>query len=347
MRQAVGLAAGHHPHPNPRVGAVVLDASGRIIGEGAHRGPGSPHAEVVALAAAGPAARGATMVVTLEPCTHQGRTPPCVEALLAAGIGRVVVGAVDPDRRVKGEGVRRLRAAGVEVETGVLEAESEAVDPAYFFQRRRGRPRVTLKAAITLDGQTAAADGTSRWITGEEARADAHLLRAEVDAVLVGAGTLRTDDPRLDVRLPGYSGHQPVPVVLGGSAPLPDEARLWRKGTLVLAPGRPSLPEVEVMAVPEIRPGRLEPLEVLRVLEERGFLELLVEGGAAVAASFWDAGLVDRGVWYLGGMIAGGTGLPAFEGVFATMASARRVEIVDMRRLGPDLRVEWRAEPPS
>lgn len=347
MRQAVGLAAVHHPHPNPRVGAVILDTSGRIVGEGAHRGPGSPHAEVVALAAAGPEARGATMVVTLEPCTHQGRTPPCVDALLGAGIARVVIAAVDPDERVSGEGVERLRAAGVEVETGVLEGESEAVDPGYFFHRRHGRPRVTLKAAVTLDGQTAAEDGTSRWITGEEARADAHRLRAEVDAVVVGAGTLRTDDPRLDVRLPGYGGHQPVPVVLAGSAPLPRAARLWRKGTLVLAPGRPRIPDVEVIAVPEVRPGRLAPLEVVRVLEERGLLELLVEGGAAVAASFWEAGLVDRGVWYVGGMIAGGKGRAAFDGAFSTMASARRVEIVDMRRLGADLRVEWRGTPPS
>ncbi len=339
MRRAIELAGAHRTHPNPRVGAVVVDANGRILAEGAHDGVGSPHAETVALDRAGAAARGSTVVVTLEPCTHVGHTPPCTDALIEAGVSRVVVGAIDPDPRVAGGGVRRLREAGIEVIDGVLADECEALDPAYFHHRRTGRPRVTLKAAATLDGQVAALDGTSQWITSPEARADAHRLRAEADAVLIGAGTLLADDPRLTVRLPGYTGPQPVPVVVAGRRPLPPGARLWERPALIVATDLRD--EAETVVVPPGPDGRPDLGVALRALGERGLLDILVEGGPTLARSLWDRRLVDRGVFYLGATVAGGGGRPIFDGGFDTLAAARTVQIDQVRRLGPDLRVEW------
>ncbi len=183
---ALGLAVEHRPHPNPRVGCVIVGSDGNIIGEGAHVRPGTDHAEVVALKSATADVTGATAYVTLEPCSHHGRTPPCADALIAAGIAKVVVGALDPDERVSGTGIERLRKAGVEVEISDMGDIVEAADPAYFHHRRTGLPLITLKAAITLDGNMAAADGTSQWITSEEARADGHQLRANADAIMVG-----------------------------------------------------------------------------------------------------------------------------------------------------------------
>ncbi|MGH8957965.1 MAG: bifunctional diaminohydroxyphosphoribosylaminopyrimidine deaminase/5-amino-6-(5-phosphoribosylamino)uracil reductase RibD [Acidimicrobiia bacterium] len=321
MLQAAELARPTHPHPNPRVGAIVLDASGETIGRGWHVGPGSPHAEIVALAEAGDRARGGTVVVTLEPCTHHGRTPPCVDALLAAGVDRVVVGARDPDPRVQGAGLDRLREAGVEVITGV--GPGEQVDPAYFHHRRTGRPHVTLKLAATLDGQVAASDGTSRWITGTEARTDAHRLRADVDAVMVGAGTVIADDPLLDVRLPDHDGYQPRAVVAVGERPLPAGARIWKRNPLVLEQGTRDLSDT------------------LRAVADEGILALLVEGGPRLARSLWTENLVDRGVFYFGAMVAGGHGRSLFDGVWSTLGEARSVRIDSVTRLGDDLRVDF------
>jgi diaminohydroxyphosphoribosylaminopyrimidine deaminase/5-amino-6-(5-phosphoribosylamino)uracil reductase len=341
MREAISLAAGTSPHPNPRVGALVLDPAGQVVGRGVHLGPGEPHAEVVALAQAGERARGGTLVVTLEPCDHTGRTPPCTQAVLAAGVARVVVGAVDPDPRVAGRGLERLRAAGVEVTARVAEVEAEALDPAYFHQRRTGRPQLTLKAALTLDGQAGAADGTSQWITSPEAREDAHRLRAGADAVMVGAGTVRADDPRLTVRLPGYQGRQPRAVVVAGRRPLPAGARVWEAHPLVLAPGQLDCPG-EVLAVPG--PDGVDLAAGVQALAEHGLLEVLVEGGPTLAGALLRAGLVDRGVFYLGARLGGGTGLPGLQGEFRTLAQARRVEVVSAVLLGPDVRVEFMVE---
>ncbi|MCU0280975.1 MAG: bifunctional diaminohydroxyphosphoribosylaminopyrimidine deaminase/5-amino-6-(5-phosphoribosylamino)uracil reductase RibD [Acidimicrobiia bacterium] len=338
MREAISLALPTRPHPNPRVGALVLDAAGEVVARAAHAGPGEPHAEALALAAAGERARRGTLVVTLEPCDHAGRTPPCTSAILASGVSRVLVGAEDPDERVAGRGLARLRAAGLEVRSGIAAAGAQALDPGYFHHRRTGRPRVTLKAALTLDGQAAAADGTSQWITSAEARADAHLLRATADAVMVGAGTLAADDPILTVRLAGYAGPQPRPVVVAGRRRLPPHARLWERRPLVLAPGPLEVPG-EVLVVPG--PGGVDPAAGLAALGERGIVDLLVEGGPTLAGSLWRAGLVDRGVFYLGAMVGGGTGLPALAGVFATLGAARAVEIVSAGPVGPDLRVEF------
>ncbi|HZU71561.1 MAG TPA: bifunctional diaminohydroxyphosphoribosylaminopyrimidine deaminase/5-amino-6-(5-phosphoribosylamino)uracil reductase RibD [Acidimicrobiales bacterium] len=315
MAQALGLAASVRgsSSPNPWVGAVVVTDDGRRF-EGATEPPGGAHAEVVALRAAGPAAAGATLVVTLEPCCHHGRTPPCTEAILAAGIRRVVVGVTDPDARVDGGGIRVLREAGIEVVVGVgADRVADQLAP-YRKHRRTGRPYVTLKMASTLDGRTAAADGSSRWITGDAARADVHRLRAQSDAVLVGAGTVRADDPELTVRL--ADGRSPRRVVLG---PIPAGAKV--------------MPATSVG-------GDLG--GVLDTLGGEGVVSLLVEGGARVAHAFHAAGLVDRYVFYLAPALMGGSDGPAvFEGPgAASMGQLWRGRLVSVEAVGDDLRVE-------
>lgn len=339
MTKALTLASAHRPHPNPRVGAVVLSREGKVVGEGAHRAAGLDHAEVVALAEAGERARGGTVVVTLEPCDHQGQTPPCTVALIGAGVGRVVVGALDPDPRVSGQGANRLRAAGIEVEIGLMADEIELADPAYFHHRRTGRPRVTLKAAATLDGQTAAADGQSQWITGPEARQDGHRLRAASDAILIGAGTLIADDPALDVRLDGYEGAQPRPIILAGSRPLPAGAQIWERNPIVVTTreGGPG----DALVVPP-GPDGLPDLEMtLSSLARLGLLEVLVEGGPSLAGALWQARLVDRGVFYLGATVAGGLGQPVFASTWPTLSAATPVEIIAVEQLGSDLKVTF------
>lgn len=342
MRRAVELARNRRPHPNPKVGTVILDSEGKTLAEGAHSGPGHPHAERVALdRLAGPVPEGATMVVTLEPCDHHGLTPPCTEAIISAGISRVVVGALDPDPRVAGAGVERLRAAGIEVEVGLLAGEAEAVDPAYFHHRRTGRARFTLKTAVTIDGQTAATDGTSRWITGPEARRDAHLLRAGSDAVMIGAGTLRSDDPDLTVRLGDYEGPQPRAIVVAGDDSMPAQAKLWQRAdTVVVAVSDPGVGEEVVMVEPDAA-GRPDLAQAAVALADLGLLEILVEGGATLASSLWNLALVDRGVTYVGSRVAGGVGIPPLAGAWKTFDDSRRVRIIGFQRIGEDLRIDW------
>lgn len=334
MEEAVALARLHHPHPNPRVGAVVVAADGTVIGRGAHERRGTAHAEIHALAQAGDHARGATMVVTLEPCSHEATTPPCTEALIGAGIGAVVVGAVDPDRRVSGRGIRALEDAGIAVL--VVEEPVTEVDPGYFHHRSTGRPRVTLKLAATLDGQTAAVDGTSQWITSPEARRDAHRLRARSDAVMVGAGTVRSDDPRLDVRLGGYGGPQPRPVVIGGGQPLPSGAAVFERSPLIYSPHPIDAPAEVVIAGSD---GVVALERVLDDLGAREIVDLLVEGGARLAGAFHREQLVDRYVIYLGAAIGGGRGSAMFDGEFATLGDREEVRITEVRTIGPDLRI--------
>ncbi len=334
MERAIEAAAAHRPHPNPRVGAVVLSSSGRPVATGTHRAAGSPHAEIVALAGAGSDAVGGTLVVTLEPCAHHGRTAPCVDAIAAAGISRVVVGVVDPDPRVSGAGVAALAFAGIAVEVGVPGIDAEAVDPGYFHHRRTGRPRMTLKLAATLDGQTAAADGTSQWITGAAARADAHRLRADADAVMIGAGTLRLDDPSLDVRLPGYTGAQPRPVVIAGDRALPAAASVYRRHPLVYRLGRSGAEPVGLEVL-----GAADLPAVVKDLGARMLVDVLVEGGPTLARSMLAAGAVDRLVLYLAGRLAGGLGRPLFDGVFATLGDARDLHIDQAIAIGGDLRI--------
>jgi diaminohydroxyphosphoribosylaminopyrimidine deaminase/5-amino-6-(5-phosphoribosylamino)uracil reductase len=302
--------------PNPWVGCVVV-SGGEVVGKGATEQPGGRHAEVVALEQAGEKAAGATLYVTLEPCSHFGRTPPCVTKVIEAGIARVVVALADPDPRVFGLGLRVLEEAGIRTELGLLADEASSLLLAYLHQRRTGRPYVVLKLAASLDGRLAAPDGSSKWITGPEARDDAHELRADCDAILVGAGTVRADDPELTARPGGeLAERQPLRVVLGRA---PDGSRVE--------------PALELAG---------DPRAVLDELGRRGVLQLLVEGGADVAGQFHRLGLVDRYVFYLAPVLLGGDdGRPLFSGPGApTMSEAWRGEIAAVERLGADLRVD-------
>lgn len=339
MRRAIELAAGHKTHPNPRVGAVIVDGTGEVVGEGAHDGVGLPHAEVIALSQASDRARGSTLYVTLEPCTHHGKTPPCAGALIEAGVSRVVIGAIDPDPRVSGSGVASLRQAGVEVDTGVLEQEAEEVDPAYFHHRRTGLPLVTLKLAMTMDGAVGAQDGSSQWITSEEARADTHRLRSTMDAVVVGAGTLRIDDPRLTARVGDDAIAQPVPVLVAGRQSLPVDSRIWERSPLVLSSHPIGVPSGEVIVVGG-EDDWPDPEPAARALAERGLLDILLEGGPTLAGNWWRSGIVGRAVVYVGARVGGGTGIAPLGGDFATMAQSRPVNIREVRMVGPDIRIE-------
>ena len=340
MRRAVGLTDDTYPHPNPRVGAIVLSLSGTMLASAAHQRPGEPHAEVAALAEAGDEAAGGTLVSTLEPCSHYGRTPPCVDAIIEARIATVFVGAEDPDHRVSGMGIAALRRAGIRVIEGVAVADVYAADPGYFHHRKTGLPRVTLKYATTLDGQAAAADRTSQWITGPEARENAHGLRAKSDAVVIGAGTLRSDDPRLDVRLDGYAGHQPRPIIIGGSRALPEAARVYESDPLLFLPDAGRAPDAvsDVIVAPGIDGVDLN--TVLKHLGAMGIIDALVEGGPSLSGSLLRGGLVDRLVVYVGAKLGRGIGMPAVGGVFETIDAALDVQITAITTLGPDVRID-------
>ena len=350
MARAVALAEHGRGRvsPNPMVGAVLV-RDGRVVGEGFHEAAGRPHAEAMALAAAGPAAAGATCYVTLEPCAHHGRTPPCADALVAAEVTRVVAAVPDPDPRVDGAGLARLRAAGVEVVTGPGAEAAAEQNAAYLTHRRLGRPRVTLKAAASLDGKVAAPDGTSQWITGPAARSDGHRLRAEADAVAVGAGTALADDPRLTVRLPGWAGRQPLRVLVDAAGRVGTGGRLFdgEAETLVATTGAAPAAAVEAwkaagaeVLVCEPAPEGVDLHDLVRALGERGVLELLVEGGPRLQASLWAAGLADRLVWYLAPLAIGGQAAPGLLGAgAATLAGARRLRLASVDRLGDDLRL--------
>ncbi len=330
--------------PNPWVGCVVV-ADGVVVGVGHHERAGEPHAEINALAAVAPGhARGATMYVTLEPCAHHGLTPPCVDALEAAGISRVVVAILDPDPRVSGRGVAALRQAGIIVDVGIGEALAEAALAPYLHHRRTGRPYVLAKAAMSLDGRTAAADGTSRWITGEAARLDVHRLRAESQAIVVGAGTALADRPSLTVRHGIAAGPTPpLRVVLDArrrvpqsgpeSGPLFDDAAPTLVVTPPLVPPGPHGHGVDLGAT-------------LDLLGARGILQVLVEGGAGLHAAFLNAGLVDRFVLYVAPVLLGARGRPLFDDPGpATMAAARRWRTLTASQLVDDLRIEYDPRP--
>ncbi len=324
MERAVANAARvrHSTSPNPWVGAVVVATDGAVF-DWATEPPGGRHAERVALDAAGAAAAGSTVYVTLEPCNHTGRTGPCTEALLAAGVARVVVAVGDPDEQVAGSGIGRLEEAGVEVTVGVgADLAGEQLAP-YLHHRRTGRPWVVAKLAASLDGRTAAPDGTSQWITGPEARADAHRLRAESDAILVGAGTVRADDPSLTVR---------DWVAPEGTPPATDPRRIVLGTAVANARVQPCLSW----------DGPIDRL--LEQLGGEGVVQLMVEGGARVIGDFHRAGLIDRFVLYQAPVLFGGddaTGL--FTGAGAPSINAvDRGEIVSVDRIGADLRIEFR-----
>lgn len=345
MTRAVELAARGlgRTSPNPVVGCIVLDADGRIVGEGWHERAGGPHAEVVALAAAGERARGGTAVVTLEPCRHTGRTGPCTSALLEAGVARVVIAVPDPTATAGG-GADLLREHGLEVIEGVGRDAAAHGNRAWLHAMATGRPFVTWKLASTLDGRTAAADGTSRWITGPDARAAVHALRAERDAVLVGGGTLRADDPHLAAR--GIEdAAQPLRVVLDRRAEVPLTARVLDDAAptlVVVAEGTDARrlvdAGVDVLAVPA-GPDGLDVAAVLAGLHERGVRSVLLEGGARVAASCIAADLVDEVVAHIAPALLG-AGAPVLgDAGITTITKALRLTTTDVVRLGDDVAV--------
>ncbi|HXF37447.1 MAG TPA: bifunctional diaminohydroxyphosphoribosylaminopyrimidine deaminase/5-amino-6-(5-phosphoribosylamino)uracil reductase RibD [Actinomycetota bacterium] len=344
-RRGLGLAS-----PNPAVGALVV-ADGRVVGEGWHEGPGTPHAEVVALRAAGVRARGATLYSTLEPCDHHGRTPPCTGAIVAAGVARVVVAMRDPNPIVDGRGLRALREAGISVDLGVREPEARRLTEAYAKHVATGLPFVTLKLAETLDGKVAARDGSSRWITGEEARADAHRLRATVDAIAVGAGTALSDDPALTVRDPAYRGPAKLRVLVDARGRVPPRGRLFDGSAPTLVATTEAAPRGareawrEVGADVAVLPGEAGGVSLPALLEhlgKRDVQHLLLEGGPTLAFSAVAAGCVDRVVLYLAPRLLGGIDAPGALGGagFAPVGEAVELAIRSVERVGGDLKVE-------
>ncbi len=339
--------------PNPAVGAVIVK-NGRVVARGHHAHAGGPHAEVVALRAGGARVRGADLYTTLEPCDHFGRTPPCSRAILEAGIARVFVGSSDPNPLVNGKGIARLRAAGVQVVTGVLAGACDDLNAHWFRYIRDRRPYVTLKAAVTLDGRIATRTGDARWVTGEEARRWVHRLRDRVDAVLVGAGTARADDPLLTTRLPGGRGHDPARVVLDTDLRLPGDLKLLHprsKAPTIVAHASSRTRRfgrgVEVLRCRRGK-GGVDLRDLLARLAARGITHLLVEGGARVHARFLEEGLVDRVAVIIAPKLVGADGVPlaATRGP-ARMKNALRLDEVQVGRLGDDVLVQGRPAAPS
>jgi diaminohydroxyphosphoribosylaminopyrimidine deaminase / 5-amino-6-(5-phosphoribosylamino)uracil reductase len=335
MCHAIALAARGlgTTSPNPVVGCVLLSAGGDVVGEGFHAYAGGPHAEIVALAQAGDLAGGGTAIVTLEPCNHIGRTGPCAEALIAAGVRRVVI-AVDDPTPAAGGGAATLRSAGVDVETGVRRAEAERGNVAWLTAVRRWCPHVTWKFAATLDGRSAAADGTSQWITSEPARADVHALRGTVDAIIVGVGTVLADDPHLtvrDLRDGSLAIAQPLRVVVDSAGRTPEDARVRDAA----APTWIATADA-VGAGPD---GRIDLPAMLTELYARGVRGALLEGGPTLAGSFLAAGLVDTVVGYVAPKLLG-AGTPALiDAGVVTIGDAIDLDLVDVTRIGPDLRL--------
>jgi diaminohydroxyphosphoribosylaminopyrimidine deaminase/5-amino-6-(5-phosphoribosylamino)uracil reductase len=339
--------------PNPAVGAVLVKG-GRVVARGHHSRAGGPHAEVVAIRAAGARARGADLYTTLEPCDHYGRTPPCSIAVLEAGVRRVFVGSADPNPLVNGKGIARLRAAGVEVVPDVLRAECDALNAHWFKYIRERRPYVTLKAAVTLDGRIATRTGDARWVTGEAARRWVHRLRDRVDAVLVGAGTARADDPLLTTRLPGGRGRDAVRVVLDTDLSLPARLALLnprsQAPTVVAhasARTRRVRPGVELLRCRRGK-GGVDLRDLLEKLAARGVTHLLVEGGARVHARFLAEGLVDRVAVFVAPKLLGSDGVPLLAvGGPARMADALRLDEVQVEKVGEDVLVLGRPVRPA
>jgi diaminohydroxyphosphoribosylaminopyrimidine deaminase/5-amino-6-(5-phosphoribosylamino)uracil reductase len=356
MRAALGLARRGlgRVWPNPAVGCILV-RDGKVVGRGRTADGGRPHAEAVALAQAGEQARGATAYVTLEPCDHLGRTPPCTRALIDAGVVRVVIAIEDPDPRVNGRGVEALRAAGLEVEVGCLAQEAVALNRGFLRRMTAGRPMLTLKLAQSIDGRIATGTGESRWITGPRARSEVHLMRAQADAVLVGAGTARSDDPRLDVRGLGIGDANPVRVMVSGALTVPRDGHLGRTARelpLWIVHDTEAEPErrtaweelgAELIEVPFQADGLMDLSAMLQRLGDRGLTRVLCEGGGRLAAALIDADLVDEVVCYTAGLVLGGDAIPAVGSIeVEALQLAPRFRLLDVAPIGPDLRSRWR-----
>lgn len=362
MSRALELAARGRGRtsPNPLVGCVIVDEAGEVVGEGWHPYAGGPHAEVAALAAAGERARGATAYVNLEPCDHHGRTPPCTEALMAAGVSSVVVAHLDPDPRVSGRGVSRLEAAGITVRVGVLKARAEALNEVYLTSQRLSRPHVLYKTAASLDGKIATRTGESRWLTGEAARARVHEWRDEVDALAVGVTTVVADDPSLTTRRPG--GRTPLKVVFDTALRTPPTARLFTpdpegvpaRVVLYALEGAPTERRAELEAAgAEVVPlpgesGKPSVSAALEDLHARDVRSLLLEGGGTLAWAFVAARAVDRVAWFLAPKLIGGPAPTALAGEgIADLQAARSVTDLSVEKLGGDLLVQGRVAYPE
>ncbi len=359
MRRALRLAAlGRHASPNPMVGCVVVSDAGQIVGEGWHPKAGEPHAEVFALRDAGELAQGATAFVTLEPCSHHGRTPPCADALLAAGVRRVVCAMADPDSRVAGSGFEKLRAGGIEVTAGLLEADARALNVAYINHRTLGLPWVVLKTAMTLDGKIATSTGDSQWITSPISRLAVHRqLRDRCDAVLTGIGTVLADDPSLTTRLTYKAGRNPWRIVVDSRLRTPLDAKIVRQagedGRTILAataeadPARRSALEARgcKILICEAVNGRVDLADLLRRLGTRGdMVGVLVESGGQLAASLLAQNLADRWLAFVAPKVIGGNTAPGPIGSLgiAKMADAQNVKFRQIRRCGPDIVIDAR-----
>lgn len=353
MRHALALAANGRGfvEPNPMVGAVVLDAAGQLVGEGWHQKFGGPHAEVFALAAAGDRARGGTLVVTLEPCWHHGKTPPCTDAVLKAGIARVIVAMADPFPKVAGGGIAILRAAGVEVHVGLCEAEAVALNAPYLKLLRTGRPWVHAKWAMTLDGKIATRTGDSRWISGPESRQRVHELRGRMDAIIVGRGTVIADDPLLTARPPG--ARVPARVVLSASGDLPERCQLRATArdipVIVYTANADKLVgwAADGADVVTLGDGLMSLDAILADLGRRRFTNVLIEGGAGLLGSVRDANTADEFHVFVAPKLIGGTAAPSPVGGLglARMAEALTLERVTFEPSGADVYVHGFADP--
>ena len=357
MRRALRLAAlGRHASPNPMVGCVLVDDAGRVVGEGWHPQPGQPHAEVFALRDAGEAARGATAFVTLEPCAHHGRTPPCADALLRAGVKRVVAAMTDPDPRVGGQGLERLRTGGVEVSVGACEAEARALNAAYLKHRTTGLPWVVLKTAMTLDGKIATETGDSKWITSPVARRAVHRqLRDRCDAILTGVGTVLADDPALTTRLMRRQGRNPWRIIVDSRLRTSPDAQVVRQAaddgktifatTSLADPARRELLDAQGcrFLICDLNGGRVDLTDMMYQLGTSGdIIGVLVESGGALAAGMLSAGLVDRWLCFIAPKVAGGRAAPGPIGELGItlMRDARAVSFRQVRRCGPDIVID-------
>ena len=349
--------------PNPRVGCVLV-ADGEVVGEGWHVRAGEGHAEVNALAQAGERARGATAYVTLEPCSHFGKTPPCADALIKAGVSRMVAAMQDPNPQVAGNGLQRLREAGIAVECGLLEEQARALNPGFVKRMQQGLPWVRVKLAMSLDGRTAMASGESKWITGAAARADVQRLRARSGAVVSGADSVLLDDSALTVRaselgLPSDEAaaaaeRQPLRVLVDSLRRVPLEQRFFREAgpSLVISTSAEQAADdylaagSELLAVPGAD-GKVDLQAVLQILAERGCNEVLVEAGAGLSGAFWRAGLVDELIVYMAPRLLGSQARPLMQLPFESMSEAMDVAVTDMRAIGQDWRITARPIFPS
>ncbi len=349
-RRGLGTVA-----PNPAVGCIIVNPAGQVAGRGRTGRGGRPHAETIAIERAGDQCRGGTAYVSLEPCDHQGQTPPCSQALIDAGISRVVVACTDPDPRVSGQGIKRLQDSGIRVVAGVCEEPAQDLNAGFFLTVNEGRPLFTLKVAGTLDGRIATATGASQWITGTGARAAGHMLRAGHDAIMIGIGTALADDPGLDCRLPGMAGYSPVPVLADSTLRLPETAGMLdhKPIILTLAGGDPEKRKrfqdrgaILIDVAADVGGTRPDPRSMARALAEVGLTRVLIEGGGVLAASFLGAGLIDRLEWFTGAKIIGGDGLPAVAGFgVEELGDAPGYNLAGAREIDGDMYQSYRRSP--